>query len=334
MLNERHGISRAFRPICYVCCPSFATVANAGFRRISQARRQEKNVSMQMLFKSPLAFLLAIGFWLVPGWERSLDAGMIHATATTVGSSWFKSEQGGSALVSAGGGSASGLAYSYIDEYGRQKLGVLSAGTTTNSDPAIEILSKATWTDVVRIQGEDLPEYLTFTYYVRGSVFAAGDFAWASFFVEAITNQRVFGGDSMSSGKTASGEVVVESSSEWSTVPGGKGVVFQVPIFPVLTPDGSIVGVGLWSIEASALIGVGAGTARSNYSHTALFGLVTLPDGRTPEEAGYTLTFDSGLTSPNLLATAVPEPASLTLLGIGGTCLSIFRWRRRRATAA
>jgi hypothetical protein len=49
---------------------------------------------------------------------------------------------------------------------------------------------------------------------------------------------------------------------------------------------------------------------------------VLLPDGSTPESQGYTLTFGSGMASPNLApAAAVPAPPSWLLLAIGGGTL-------------
>jgi hypothetical protein len=57
---------------------------------------------------------------------------------------------------------------------------------------------------------------------------------------------------------------------------------------------------------------------------------VTLPDvgNVTPESLGVSLTFDSGIASPNL--SAVPEPSSLMLSAIGGVVMTVaFCWRRR-----
>jgi hypothetical protein len=66
---------------------------------------------------------------------------------------------------------------------------------------------------------------------------------------------------------------------------------------------------------------------------TVDFASLTLPDGNTPESEGFAVSFASGLASPDVVNSA-PEPASLTLLGIGGTCwLCYGRRQRKRAVA-
>lgn len=74
------------------------------------------------------------------------------------------------------------------------------------------------------------------------------------------------------------------------------------------------------------------GTALSDFLNTLSLDAITFDNGQTPESLGYDLVFDSGMQSPNL--SAVPEPASLTLLGIAAASgLGYFGWRRRKLAA-
>ncbi len=60
----------------------------------------------------------------------------------------------------------------------------------------------------------------------------------------------------------------------------------------------------------------------------------TLPDvgNVTPESLGVSLTFDSGLLSPNVQS--IPEPSSLTLSLIAMVGLLVYAWRRRSLSVA
>jgi len=60
------------------------------------------------------------------------------------------------------------------------------------------------------------------------------------------------------------------------------------------------------------------------FGQTVSIDSITLPDGRTPEEAGFTLTSSFGVQSPN-----IPEPSSLTLAALGVIALCSRRYRRR-----
>lgn len=73
-------------------------------------------------------------------------------------------------------------------------------------------------------------------------------------------------------------------------------------------------------------VNVVLGEANANYSHTMGLSAVTFDDGTTPESHGFSLQFDSGMPSPNL----VPEPGTLVLLGCGLLALLASAWRRRR----
>ena len=92
--------------------------------------------------------------------------------------------------------------------------------------------------------------------------------------------------------------------------------------------DPKLGGYG-WAVElAAASENLSAfSSATSDFGKTASLQSVTLPDG-TPVTG---VTFDSGLTFGPTIAT--PEPASLTLLGIGIAGFAGYGWRRRRQSA-
>ena len=84
----------------------------------------------------------------------------------------------------------------------------------------------------------------------------------------------------------------------------------------------------------SVLDNIGNGGPSGFGADPAGFLSITLPDvgNVTPESLGVSVSFASGIVSPNLQPTAAPEPASLTLLGIG--CVSLLGYaglRRKRA---
>jgi hypothetical protein len=58
--------------------------------------------------------------------------------------------------------------------------------------------------------------------------------------------------------------------------------------------------------------------------------------GYTPESEGYKVTFDSGMASRDIppIASATPEPSTLTLLGPGSLGLLGYGWRRRKQASA
>ncbi len=98
-----------------------------------------------------------------------------------------------------------------------------------------------------------------------------------------------------------------------------------------------ITGAVYYKVLLRAFVGgqFQGGNGSSLYASDPLeFASITLPDvgSVTPESLGVSITFDSGIASPNVRA--VPEPASLIMLGTGALGLLGYSWRRRHRRAA
>jgi hypothetical protein len=148
--------------------------------------------------------------------------------------------------------------------------------------------------------------------------------------------------------QTASGNVPVITSSGapgagfFSTFPGTivnisalaieydfkESLTFRVPLSSDLVPPFGLYGPFNATVTAN-VSGENFGDAEADVSHTISLVSVTLPDGNTPESEGYTLSFASGLGSPNAPPSSVPEPVSLVLLATGLPA-GLMVWRRLR----
>lgn len=118
----------------------------------------------------------------------------------------------------------------------------------------------------------------------------------------------------------------------WESVDGS---LQSVPQFDGQLPEFGMI----WWVETLGVVAeiYGSGTsssindiavATSDFANTSTLSSLTLPDGLTMEQHGMELYFASGRLSPNG-STAVSEPASLVLCGIGMAVLIICTWRRR-----
>jgi hypothetical protein len=193
----------------------------------------------------------------------------------------------------------------------------------------------ASWQDVVTVHaltGAILPDHLDFHYKASGRVALGGALGSAVIGVDAngFSAQMVFaGGSSLDGPKGSSWDTLTFMSDRTGGFFRG---TYHTPVLLGVNAQGD--GVGAWglaySVDAKANPG-GETVINGGDPPTFSFLSVTLPDGNTPESEGFTLSFQSGIPSPNL--PSVPEPSSFVLACIGAIALLGYGWRRRNQRA-
>ena len=177
-----------------------------------------------------------------------------------------------------------------------------------------------------------LPGYLDFRFQASGNM-SVGESAAAYITVVA---QGTSGGTAFHSTyyQDGRGEGIDTILGGWDQLTVGGGAFSGVYHIRVgLGADGNGNQVGDWVLGYSADL-VRAGIINGGDPPTFSFTSVTLPDGRTPEQAGLSLRFDSGIASPNGSgAVATPEPTSVALFGAGLVSLLAVYGRRRQRRA-
>jgi hypothetical protein len=195
---------------------------------------------------------------------------------------------------------------------------------------------RAAWRDVAFVNNGNQPSALRLNFLVDGSLAAAGSDDAAVYlntsndpikaFSEISAGNFILGrnADNPYASATLTSNHFVASGWDSYTFDGSS---FMGTLHIDTPYDPKLGGYG-WAVELiAAAEDDGGGSATSDFGNTASLQSVTLPDG-TPVSG---VTFDSGLTFGPTIAT--PEPASLTLLGIGIAGFAGYGWRRRRRSA-
>lgn len=215
-------------------------------------------------------------------------------------------------------------------------LGVQASSSYANS------FARAWWDDEVTVTAPVESVLLRFHYATTGSLHAQDHFhggGAGNAFAEFSVNAGAFGGEAselragMNRHQTFGDDVYSSPGMDLDSdgTFAGRGF-FDMELFLRQGADGRFSGSQTYQVMVSAIANAGWGTASVDSLHTVSLSGLTLADGTTPESAGYTVTFASGLLSPNLAPNPVPEPSSLALIGLGAA--SFVAWRRRRAVLA
>ena len=188
-----------------------------------------------------------------------------------------------------------------------------------------EAASFATWNDTFRLTGGPAPAFFDMTYTLDGCLEAA--FVGDRGVGQADVNFTGYGGGDVAFawGSLHTSTFLGNTSTQETQLPGE--LRFRILRQGADQYTFTVIGRS-WGRASN-------GFGLSDFSHTMTPFSILMPDGTTPESHGFSLAFDSGMESPNVAVSAVPEPGSMTLLSLGAIGLVGGAVRRQlRKTAA
>ena len=264
-------------------------------------------------------------------------AGVIHATANVKLNGFNETEFGeASAAVHGSYSDATDFQSGTATAQGMPGVsGVLVTGSSSSTfTSGVPVQTTAEWKDTVILSGPSgatLPDFVDLVFHTDGHIAFTGP--------SGVGMIQVAGFGFNSTYTFGSGLDRVDGPGTWDQLQFGGGSFSGVwhDRISLGLPDAFGNRVGNWRVAYSTLLNPAAssdslGEVNGGDPPTFSFDAVRLADGRTPEEAGLSLTFESGITSPN--SQSVPEPSSIVMLASGAIGLLGCGWRRRQRTNA
>ena len=267
------------------------------------------------------------------------SGGSVNDGGITSGSGpvYSRSDDSFSAVGSDGFSSSSGSATSELGTtWSLSSYATAAAAAAVNARATMYGNSQATWDDVIFLSSTApgiIGNTLRITFRAEGLVEAAGGDANRGSAYNT-KNVRAYSDNNASADATViaqtdfGSEYGFTSYGGWDSITAVGGAYsgtfyIDIPIFDntsfLYSTVAGNIGLSIFSNSwAEADTNGYAGSASATAWDPLFFQSITLPDmgNVTPESLGVSLTFDSGMLSPNLVSRPVPEPSTLLMASI------------------
>jgi len=208
------------------------------------------------------------------------------------------------------------------------------------SPPGGSVNAGAAWQDVLTLSNTNsllVGSKLRLSFIAKGSlsVSVTGGVSTGDASASAFADVYVDSGSSQASAHPVTALQFVPNGSNFSQTQSINSTFsVDIPIVPGRGYVPGIPGSFYYRVQDAVQVAQDGGIGTETATDPLSFLSITLPDvgNVTPESLGVSVTFDSGIVSPNL--TPTPEPSTFILFGIGLAGMAVFGWRRRKPVAA